>query len=182
MDYPDLDAGHYQFRVRAKNVYGHPGHEGMFRFKILPPWYQTWWAYMGYVLAFFLLIYLAVKWRSWRLVQEKHQLEQIVTDRTNEIEDKNQQLQRQTSQLKEQSRQLQEMDKIKSRFFANISHEFRTPLTLIMGPLEHILYNSPDKELKQKARLMFRNSQRLLNLVNQLLELARFDSGKVNVA
>jgi DNA-binding response OmpR family regulator len=68
-----------------------------------------------------------------------------------------------------------------SRFFANISHEFRTPLTLIMGPLEQMLTGNPDKETRSKVELMLRNSHRLLDLVNQLLELAKFDSGKMQL-
>ena len=181
MDYPDLDPGFYTFRVRAKNVYGHLSSEDVFQFKILPPWYRTWWAFLCYTLGFFLVIYLAVKWRSRKLEHEKKHLEQIIHERTREIGEKNQQLEKQTNQLKDQSEQLKEMDKVKSRFFANISHEFRTPLTLIMGPLEQILSDSKDKELKQKTVLMLRHSKRLLKLVNQLLELARFDSGKMTL-
>jgi signal transduction histidine kinase/DNA-binding response OmpR family regulator len=167
VDYPDLAPGSYTFRVKAKNIYQDIGREDVFRFKILPPWYRTWWAFLGYVLAFFLVVYLAVKWRSGKLEQDKLHLEQIIKERTKEINEKNQ--------------QLEEMDKIKSRFFANISHEFRTPLTLIMGPLEQIISTYSDKELKKTARIMLRNSQRLLNLVNQLLELAKLDSGKMKL-
>jgi DNA-binding response OmpR family regulator/signal transduction histidine kinase len=83
--------------------------------------------------------------------------------------------------VKERTRELEEMNKAKSRFFANISHEFRTPLTLIMGPLEQILSDNPEKTMEAKARLMLRNSRRLLNLINQLLELARLDSGKMKL-
>ncbi|MGE5342558.1 MAG: AAA family ATPase [Candidatus Omnitrophota bacterium] len=85
--------------------------------------------------------------------------------------------------VRERTLQLEEMDKIKSRFFANISHEFRTPLTLIMGPLEQWLTGplEGEAEQKKKIRLMLRNSQRLLGLINQLLELARFDSGKIKL-
>jgi signal transduction histidine kinase len=85
--------------------------------------------------------------------------------------------------LEEQAGKLKEMDKIKSRFFANISHEFRTPLTLIMGPLEQMLTGPPGKEREQKKkmRLMLRNSRRLLSLINQLLALSKFDSGTIKL-
>ena len=79
--------------------------------------------------------------------------------------------------IEEKDRQLE----AQSRFFANISHEFRTPLTLIIGPLEQMLRSNPDKETRSKLELMLRNSHRLLELVNQLLELAKFDSGKMQL-
>jgi signal transduction histidine kinase/DNA-binding response OmpR family regulator len=175
-DYTNLDSGSYTFRVRAKNVYGTTGSEGIFRFKVLPPWYKTWWAFMLYAIAAVLMVFLVVKWRSWKLIREKQQLEQIILARTKEIKNKN-------LQLLEQSKKLEELDKIKSHFFANISHEFRTPLTLITGPLEQML-TSPredEGEQKKKMRLMLRNSRRLLSLINQLLDLSRFDSGKMKL-
>jgi signal transduction histidine kinase/CheY-like chemotaxis protein len=166
-----LDSGMYSFRVRAKNVYEHVSKEAVFQFKILPPWYKTWWAFSVYGLLFFLLVFFIVKWRSRKLVREKQHLEKIVKDRTKEIEEK--------------SEQLKEMDKLKSRFFANISHEFRTPLTLIMGPLEQMLSlprsQISEREQKKKIKMILRNSQRLLNLINQLLDLSRFDSGKMKL-
>jgi signal transduction histidine kinase/DNA-binding response OmpR family regulator/ligand-binding sensor domain-containing protein len=173
-EYTNLDAGSYTFRVQARDVYGNLGREEIFRFRVLPPWYQTWWAFLLYALASLSLVFLTVRWRSWKLRQEKQRLEQIVKDRTGEINRKNR-------QLEEQSGKLKEMDQIKSRFFANISHEFRTPLTLIMGPLEQMIAACPEQEQKRKLRLMLRNSQRLLGLINQLLELSRFDSGKAKL-
>jgi len=86
-----------------------------------------------------------------------------------------------TVESQEQSGKFEELDKTKSRFFANISHEFRTPLTLIMGPLEQILSAKPGKEMEAKAHLMLRSSRRLLNLINQLLDLAKFESGKMSL-
>lgn len=182
-DYTNLDPGSYTFRVKAENVYGDEGREALFRFKILPPWYITWWAFLFYGGVVFLGMFFFVKWRSGKLEREKKHLEQIVEDRTKEINQKNRQLEQQTEQLKEQSEKLTEMDKVKTRFFANISHEFRTPLTLIMGPIEEMMsgLGTGENETGQKRKLglMLRNSQRLLNLINQLLELSKIESGKM---
>jgi signal transduction histidine kinase/DNA-binding response OmpR family regulator len=172
--YTNLDSGEYTFRVRARNIYEHISREARFSFRILPPWTRTWWAFSLYILTGLMLVYGIVRWRSGQLQREKRHLETVVKDRTTEINEKN-------IRLENQSRQLQEMDELKSRFFANLSHEFRTPLTLIMGPLEQMLSNARDKEQRKKIASMYRHSRRLLFLINQLLDLAKFDSGKMKL-
>ena len=166
-DYTNLEPGLNVFRVRAKTIYGHVSDEAVFRFKLFPPWYRTWWSYLFYIAVVVFIVALLLKWRSARLLLEKERLEGIVTERTLEINRKNE--------------QLQEMARIKSNFFANISHEFRTPLTLILGPLEQMLEAAADARQQKKLKLMRRNAQRLLNLINQLLELSKFDSGAITL-
>jgi signal transduction histidine kinase/DNA-binding response OmpR family regulator len=178
-DYTNLGSGIYTFHVESRNIYGEMGKKDIFRIRVLPPWYKTWWAFLAYFFLLFFLMFLIVKLRSMRLQKEKQHLETVVQERTEEVQQKNR-------QLIEQSDKLKEMDRVKSRFFANISHEFRTPLTLIMGPLEQMMTEEQEERTdgnnrKKSYRVMLRNSQRLLTLINQLLDLSRFDSGKMKL-
>ncbi|HYG20265.1 MAG TPA: ATP-binding protein [Ohtaekwangia sp.] len=79
------------------------------------------------------------------------------------------------------SRKLQELDEMKSRFFANISHEFRTPLSLILGPLQAKLQHASSPEEKGEIGRMVRNANRLLRLINQILDLSRIESGNLKI-
>jgi len=87
-----------------------------------------------------------------------------------------------TAELEQKNLQIMEMDQMKTRFFNNISHEFRTPLTLILGPLEDILVK---EEMSERNRVsmerMQRNATRLLALVNQLLDLSKLDAGSMKL-
>ena len=86
-----------------------------------------------------------------------------------------------TMELRETADKLLEMDALKSRFFTNITHEFRTPLTLIINPAKEISYTSADTAIQQQARLIVNNATRLLELVNQLLDLSKLESGLMPV-
>ena len=103
-----------------------------------------------------------------RLENMRQNLETIVKERTIELERKNM--------------KIMEMDQMKTRFFSNVSHEFRTPLTLIVGPLEDLLV---DKEMpsqnKDTLEIIHRNAIRLLGLVNQLLDLSKIDAGSLKL-
>ncbi len=82
---------------------------------------------------------------------------------------------------KAEAEKLREMDRIKSNFFANISHEFRTPLTLIKGPLQEMAEGRFQGDYQKYYRIMLRNSERLLKLVNQLLDLSKLESGRIQL-
>lgn len=112
-----------------------------------------------------------------KLKAHSEELEQRVEERTLELESAN-------KELAHANKELQKVDQIKSRFFANISHEFRTPLTLINGPLERLISeDDADEIMVSRSRLgsMLQGSQLLLRLTNQILDLAKIDAGKMHI-
>ncbi len=94
---------------------------------------------------------------------------------------KNLQLQKESFKKQKEAEKLQELDIIKTNFFNNISHEFRSPLTLILGPLEKLLEQDMKEDSKSKLELIHNNAHRLLRLINQLLDLATIDAGKMKL-
>ena len=172
-DYTNIPEGGYQFQVRAQNVYGYISKQATFSFQIAPPWHRTWWAYSGYLMVIIGMLTALFRWRASKLRAEKEALEVLVMNRTEKVQE-------QSKQLKKQAEKLQELDRVKSRFFANISHEFRTPLTLIIGPLQDFLKGT-SKINGQEVGMMHRNAVRLQKLINQLLDLSKIESGKLKL-
>jgi signal transduction histidine kinase len=160
--------------VRARTAYGDTTRPARYAFTVLPPWYRTGWAYALYVLLALGLGAAAVQWRTRRLRRRQEGLEQTVADRTAQIREKN-------DRLAKQAERLQELDEAKSRFFANVSHEFRTPLTLIQGPVQELRDRlrrgtlEPQEDAERLA-LVERNVGRLQRLIDQILGLARLDA------
>jgi signal transduction histidine kinase/DNA-binding response OmpR family regulator len=83
--------------------------------------------------------------------------------------------------IQREKQRMEELDELKSKFFANISHEFRTPLTLMMGPLRQLSERTQDPEQRQLLSMAQRNASRQLMLVNQLLELSTLEAGKMEL-
>ncbi|MDZ7690144.1 MAG: response regulator [Balneolaceae bacterium] len=102
---------------------------------------------------------------------------------TSQLEERAEKLQKLKDKSDAQARQLLEAEQLKDRFFANISHEFRTPLTVLLGPLKDMLEEQEDRKPpgRQLLQLMYSNGRRLLDLINQLLDLSKFDAGQIRL-
>ena len=160
--YTNLAPGKYTFKVKASNNDGFWDQDPtQLMVVIAPPWWFTHTAYVAYFLMILALLWLFYRYTFIR-TSKKHQLE------LEHVE-------------KEKSEELQ---KIKLEFFTNISHEFRTPLTLIKGPLEYLQKNIgklDSKALAEQYALMHKNTDYLLRLVGQLLDFRKLNQGKMRL-
>ncbi|MEZ5039624.1 MAG: response regulator [Saprospiraceae bacterium] len=172
----DLPAGKYEMEVKAQLANGHWLPDSLtLSITVQQPFYgQTWFKLVS--LLFFL--FLIGGWIHLRNVQNKSEtlrLEARVAMRTSE-------LQRDKQIIEQQAEALRALDAMKSRFFANISHELRTPLTLILGPVSHLLARQPaDTRDITSLTLIKQHAQKLLDLVNEILDLSKIESGKLQL-
>lgn len=158
--YTKLPAGRYVFHVKASNNDGIWNEEGRTLLIVIsPPIWATWYAYLLYFILFVTIIWMiAYYYNTRRRLREELRAEQ-----------------------KEKLRQ-EEFHQARMRLFTNLAHELRTPLTLIITPFEDIIKQiGLGKELHDKLQIIYRNAQRLLLLVNQLMDLQRNQSGSMNL-
>lgn len=187
--YANLPAGTYLLKVKAANCDGIWNEEpATLRITILPPWWQTAWFRGLFALLILLIILAYVRTKTYLLQVQKRNLERQVRLHTAELSKNNQDLEIKNKLLEKQKIEIQHMadmlheaDQMKLRFFINISHEFRTPLTLILGPAEQILALQPSPVISENTLLIQRNAKRLLRLVNQLLDLRRLETGNMKL-
>ena len=148
--YTNLDPGTYTFKIRA-DIDGNHTLQKEIQVVILPPFWLTVWAKILYFIIFIAIIYSVYSYTSHRMRQRREMME------------------------KEQQKQLSES---KLQFFTDISHEIRTPLTLIIGPLEKMINTTSNQMFHSSFQIMYRNANRILKLINQLMDLRAIEKGK----
>jgi signal transduction histidine kinase/ligand-binding sensor domain-containing protein/DNA-binding response OmpR family regulator len=154
-NYSKLQEGEYTFKVKVRAPDGKWTSEtNLLHISVLPPWYRTWWAYTIYTFLILLGLYAYVKYARWHeAVKYEIKLAHLENEKEKELAEK------------------------KLSFFTNISHEFRTPLTLIIDPLKDYIRNSKELVPQKSLETAYRNAQRLLSLVDQLMLFRKADTG-----
>ncbi|HRI19390.1 MAG TPA: two-component regulator propeller domain-containing protein, partial [Panacibacter sp.] len=151
--YTNLDPGDYTFIVKASNDDDVWNEKGIaLKITILPPFWKTPLAYLLYFLAVAAILYFA----RLMIIQRAHMRFALEQER-------------------KEANRMHELDMMKIRFFTNVSHEFRTPLSLILTPLDKIIKTTTEPDKKSQFQLIHRNARRLLNLVNQLLDFRKME-------
>ena len=151
--YTNLNAGDYRFLVEAVNTDGSTSAQpAMLAIEILPPFYAS----VPAIIIYVLLVVLALIWMRHSLLKRERAKYLLEQERFH-------------------ARRNHELDELKLRFLTNISHEFRTPLTLIITPLEQLLKESGLQAYQGSLNLIHRNARQLLHLVNQLLDFRKLD-------
>lgn len=159
VNYPNLNPGTYTLYVANVNEMGERNPQpAKITFIISPPLWRTWWAYLIYV--------LLLGFSIWRVFKFQ----------TNRIK-----LQNELTYKEKEAQHLQVLDEMKTRFFTNITHEFRTPLTLIIEPARQIEETANLGFAKKQSQIILNNANRLLLLVNQLLDISKVEENQIQV-
>ncbi|MGZ3944461.1 MAG: two-component regulator propeller domain-containing protein [Mucilaginibacter sp.] len=150
--YTNLDPGDYTFRVRNSDNTNQGSKELILKVSITPPFWKTIWAYLLYAVVISAAL-MYIRREGIRKLRMQFALEKE----------------------REEAQHMHELDLMKIKFFTNVSHEFRTPLSLIMAPVDKIMKQIEEPEIQKQLQLVNRNARRLLNLVNQLLDFRRME-------
>jgi signal transduction histidine kinase/DNA-binding response OmpR family regulator/ligand-binding sensor domain-containing protein len=159
-----LPVGEYRLHIKTQDENVEPL---ILRLDIHPPIYLRFWFILLIIGIVVVLIYGYIISRERKLRKQKEKLELEVKARTHKIE--------------QQTKDLKALDKLKSKFFANISHELRTPLTLILGPLSMLIKKEKYKEDSSHLLTIQRNGKYLSQIVEQILDLSKLEANKVEV-
>ena len=166
-EYTNLSEGSYTFKVKAINYLGQESETGIYVFEVLPPWYRTTLAYAGFSLLGILMFVGAVRIYSRKLQKDNERLEEIVKERTVEVENQKTEIAAQAEELKFANEELLKLGNYRESMTGMIAHDMKTPLSVIM--------NSNDElATKQMAGQM-------LHLINNMLDVHRFESTEVNL-
>lgn len=162
--YMNLPTGEYSFTLRGKDTESNWSETHTLKIKILPPFWLTWYAYLAYIS---LAIYLLHTYRNFNIKKERLK---------SELDLQRLKMENVQSLVTKEN----EINEWKFSFFTNVSHEFKTPLTLIISPLEQYL-NSGKKLTDETIRQIFNNAQRLYQLINQILDFRKMEAGKLTM-
>jgi signal transduction histidine kinase/ligand-binding sensor domain-containing protein/CheY-like chemotaxis protein len=194
--YTNLDAGQYVFQVKAVfNGRSTESEVTELPIIITPFFYKTWWFNFIVIICIILVIISFYLWRISILQKQKNSLALNVKMRTQELENRTIELAKQNlllveqcnqinlqkTQIMEMSQKIQEATEDKINFFTGITHEFRTSITLIVGPIARALKLSCNPEVIEQLQIVERNSKSLLALINQLLDFRKIDSDGVEI-
>lgn len=174
--FTNLSPGTYTFEVRGANSDGIWNETpASLRIVVTPPWWKTVWAYVVYALLFAASVAAFIRARVQYFKNRTRQLERAVARGTAQILE-------QKEKLEIQAGELRELDRLKSRFYANVTHELRTPLTLILGPLDSVLkYFHGDLKQIELLKIARENGRKLLHLISELLDLGKMDADRMSV-
>jgi signal transduction histidine kinase/ligand-binding sensor domain-containing protein/CheY-like chemotaxis protein/AraC-like DNA-binding protein len=183
--YTKVPPGRYTFRVMASNepdVW--PGAAAEVEILLEPRFRETRGAFLLALVALTLMVGGGYRWRVGNLRRTERELSRVVEVRTEELRRHQEVLHERNVQLATQAEALADLHQARSRLFANLTHEFRTPLTLILGPLKSLQsgrHGVLDVGVREQHQLMLRSSERLLRLINQILDLSKIQAGALSL-